>query len=201
LDAAATIPDNFVTAFCTFFNLLSLPIPPSFPASSPPPLASLPILIYGAGSTAGQYAIQLLHSAGYKNIIATASAKNHDYLRSLGATSTFDYRSPDLVKDIATAVGGDGKVTLALDCITAVEDSMATIAKVISPQGSLAILLPVKIGTTLTVDDVAKMSWDIPEDKNPLPEGTNVVQVRAFEYQEQVCQFVCLAVLLLIVLS
>lgn len=188
MDAAATIPDNFITAFSALFGLLSLPVPSSFPAPAPPPLASAAILIYGAGSTAGQYAIQLLHSAGYKNIIATASAKNHDHLRSLGAASTFDYRSPDLAKDIAAAAGGDGKVTLVLDCVTTLEDSVAAIAKVISPLGTLALLIPVKVGTTLSVDHVGKLLDDIPEDKNPLPEGTKVVHVRAFRYQQQVCQ-------------
>lgn len=201
MDAAATFPDNFITAFYTFFSLLSLPVPSSFPASSPPPLAFSAILIYGAGSTAGQYAIQLLHSAGYKNIIATASPKNHDYLRSLGATSTFDYRSPNLVKDIAAAAGGDGKVTLVLDCIAMLEDSLTTIGKVISSRGSLAILMPVKISTSLAIDDASKMLFDIPKDKNPLPEGTTVVTVKAFDYQLQVCQFLRFSVRLLIVSS
>ncbi|KAJ7763525.1 hypothetical protein DFH07DRAFT_1059231, partial [Mycena maculata] len=45
LAAAATIPDNFVTAFFTLFDQLSLPI---FPAPAPPPDHAIPILIYGA---------------------------------------------------------------------------------------------------------------------------------------------------------
>lgn len=183
LDVSATLGDNFITAFYTIFDVLQLPVPSSFPASSPPPLASKAILIYGAGSTTGQYAVQLLHIAGYKNIIATASPKNHDYLRSLGATSTFDYRSPDLVKDIAAAAGGDGKITLAFDCVAMLGDSLATIGKVISPQGSVAFLLPVKIGTTLAIDNSSGMLMDLPKDKNPLPEGTTVIPVNAFNYQ------------------
>ena len=201
MDASTTLGDNFITAFYTVFDLLQLPVPSSFPASSQPPLASSAILIYGAGSTTGQYAIQLLHSAGYKNIIATASPKNHDYLRSLGATSTFDYRSPDLVRDIAVAAGGDGKVTLALDCIATLADSLATIAKVISPRGLVAILLPIKMGTTLTIDGGSEMLMDLPKDKNPLPEGTTVILVRGFNYQTNVRQFLCPGVPLLIALS
>jgi hypothetical protein len=187
-----TIPDNFVTAFYTLFNQLSLPIPESFPANSPPPLASTTILIYGAGSTAGQYAIQLLHAAGYQNVIATASPKHHEYLSSLGATSAFDYKSPDLVNDISKVVGGDGLVTLAVDCICA-EGTLAIIAKLISPKGKLAILLPVKEGNTLTVGSEGKMFMELPASMNPLPEGTQVVAVRTFLYQKvrELSLYVC----------
>jgi len=150
----------------------------------PPPLASTPILIYGASSTAGLYAVQLLSAAGYRNIIATASAKHHEYLRSLGTTHTFDYKSPDLVKHIAAAVGGDGKVTLAVDCISA-EETLATIGKLINAQGTLAILLPIKEGRTLTVEDASQMTWTIPEEWDPLPKTTNVVGVRTFLWQTE----------------
>jgi hypothetical protein len=47
LDAAVTIPGSFVSAFYTLFGELSLSIPSSFPAPSPPPLASVAIVIYG----------------------------------------------------------------------------------------------------------------------------------------------------------
>ena len=152
LDAAATVPDNFVTAFYTLFNQLGLPIPRSLPATSPPPLANSPVFIYGAGATSGRYMIQLLHSAGYKNILATASPKHHDFLRSLGATSLFDYRSPELTNEIARAVGQEGKVAVAVDCI-ATEKTLEQIAQVISPSGTVAVLLPVKKADDVFVDD------------------------------------------------
>jgi hypothetical protein len=153
------------------------------PATTVPPLASTPILIYGAGSTAGQYAIQLLSLAGYKNIISTASKKHHEYLQSLGATSTFDYNSPTLVDDIAKAAGGDGKVTLALDCITA-ETTLSIIGKVLSSAGTVAILLPVKEGNSVTAAPGGQMFTDIPKDKNPLPAGAKYVAISTFNYQE-----------------
>ncbi|KAK0217653.1 hypothetical protein EDD85DRAFT_797883 [Armillaria nabsnona] len=131
LTAAATIPDDFVPAFHTLFNELSLPVPKTFPSLEPPLLSSAPILIYGAGSATGQHAIQLLHAAEYKNIIVTASPKHHEYLAPLGATATIDYRSPSLAEDVAKAAGGDGKVALAINCITT-EGTIAEVAKVIS---------------------------------------------------------------------
>lgn len=71
-EQAASIPDNYVTAFWTLFGAPNLALPhPSFPPSSPPPDASSPILVYGAGASSGQYTVQLLKLAGYTNILAT----------------------------------------------------------------------------------------------------------------------------------
>ncbi|THV06442.1 GroES-like protein [Dendrothele bispora CBS 962.96] len=189
-EAAATIPDNFVTAFNALFNTINfaLPVPSSFPATTEPPLAHSPILVYGGGSTSGQYSIQLLHASGYKNTIVTASPKHHDYLRSLGATHTLDYRSPDFVKDVTAIVtaspGGnnDGKVDLVLDCITA-ESTLNAIGKVVSPLGTLAILLPVKEGDK--VRGTEKMYMELPEQmKGLIPQGTKVLGVRTFFYAQ-----------------
>ncbi|KAF7356305.1 PKS-ER domain-containing protein [Mycena venus] len=182
LDAAATVPDNFITSFYSLFDQLALPIPTSFPAPSPPPNHDTPILVYGAGSTTGQYALQLLHAAGYTNVIATASAKHHALLRTLGATHVFDYASPTLAADIARAVGGDGKIALALDAITA-EGTIARIAEVLSPQGTVALLLPIKAGDKVAVGE-APMYWEIPADQNPLPASTTVKYVRTFTYAQ-----------------
>ncbi|KAJ6581935.1 GroES-like protein [Mycena capillaripes] len=182
LDAAATIPDNFVTAFYTVFDQLSLPVPKSFPNSTPPPNHAAPILVYGAGSTAAQYAVQLLRAAGYTNVVATASTRHHEYLHSLGATYTFDYASPTLVADIASAVGGDGKIALAMDAISTV-NTIAKIAEVMSPTGTVALLIPIKEGDTVAVGE-APMHWTIPEGRNPFPAETKVVYVRTFEYAQ-----------------
>jgi hypothetical protein len=46
--------------------------------------------------------IQLATAAGYE-VIATASPRNHDYLKKLGAVNVFDYRSPTVVRDIISA--------------------------------------------------------------------------------------------------
>ncbi|KAF8216944.1 chaperonin 10-like protein [Mycena galopus ATCC 62051] len=182
LDAAATVPDNLVTAFYTLFDQLSLPIPSSFPATSPPPNHDIAILIYGAGSTTGQYAIQLLHAAGYTNIVATASAKHHQFLRSLGATHVLDYASPTLVADIARTVGGDGKVALAVDSISA-DSTIAQISQVLRPGGAIGILMPIKIGDTVAVGD-AGMRASIPDDQNPFSKDTKIAYVRTLTYRQ-----------------
>lgn len=113
----------------------------------------------------------------------TASTAHHTHLRSLGATSTFDYRSPTLIRDIAQVAGDENSVTLAVDCI-ANENTLDIIAKFISPKGKLAVLLPVKEGNKLTVSGEGKMFMEIPENVNPLPKTTEVVGVRTFLYQK-----------------
>ncbi|KAF9469625.1 carbamoyl-phosphate synthase L chain, ATP binding domain-containing protein [Collybia nuda] len=185
LDEAATIPDNFVTAFYTLFNQIGLPIPDSFPATAPPPLAHTAIFIYGASSTTGQYALQLLRLAGYQRIVAVSNAIHHSWLRTLGAGFAFDQRSPWLVQNVARVVaGGDNKAMLVMDCIGS-EDTLDYIAKFISPKGKLAVLLPMKESEKLIVGGVENLHMGIPPNKNPLPEGTEVIGVRTFLYREK----------------
>nr|BBH85455.1 NADPH:quinone reductase [Thermosporothrix sp. COM3] len=50
------------------------------------------ILIHGAAGGVGSIAVQLAHWAG-AHVIATASAKNHAFLRELGADEVIDYRT------------------------------------------------------------------------------------------------------------
>ncbi|GFF25502.1 zinc-binding alcohol dehydrogenase domain-containing protein cipB [Aspergillus udagawae] len=53
----------------------------------------------------GSNAIQLAAAAGYE-VVTTASAKNFEYVRSLGASHVFDYRSPTLIEDIRKVYDG-----------------------------------------------------------------------------------------------
>lgn len=74
-------------------------------------------------------------------------------------------------------------MNLAVDCITA-EATLAAIAKVISPSGTVGILLPIKEGSNVRGEEGTQMHMEIPEDKNPFSKGTNIVGVRTFNYQE-----------------
>jgi NADPH:quinone reductase-like Zn-dependent oxidoreductase len=53
----------------------------------------------GAGGVAG-FAIQLAKHLGAE-VITTASAANHDYVKSLGAARVIDYRAQDFTKEVA----------------------------------------------------------------------------------------------------
>jgi NADPH:quinone reductase-like Zn-dependent oxidoreductase len=68
----------------------------------------------GAGGVAG-FAIQLAKDIG-ANVITTASAGNHDYVRQLGADRVIDYRNQDFTKAVSDCdvvfdtVGGEVQV-------------------------------------------------------------------------------------------
>jgi NADPH:quinone reductase-like Zn-dependent oxidoreductase len=60
------------------------------------------VLIHGGAGGVGSSAVQIAKARG-AHVIATASARNHDFLKALGADETIDYRSTrfeDRVKDV-----------------------------------------------------------------------------------------------------
>ena len=61
------------------------------------------VLVWGGSTSVGSNAIQLAVAAGYE-VITTASPKNFDYVRSLGASQAFDYNSPTVIPDIIAAL-------------------------------------------------------------------------------------------------
>ncbi|KAL1735588.1 chaperonin 10-like protein [Schizophyllum commune] len=192
LEDAATIPDNFVTAFFTLFSESGLewphPVPGSADADKPaaaPKDAGKPILVYGAGGSSGQFFVQVLHDAGYTNVLATASPKHNAHLKALGAREVFDYRSPTLAQDIEQFVGG--KVALIVDCI-ATETTITAIGGTLAPDGFFAMLLPIKGGDKVNPEgnkEEVKFYYDVPDHlKQYVPEARRRALIRTFTYQD-----------------
>ena len=106
-EEAAVLPLAVVTASTGLFqqdNLgLRLPTVPAHPASGET------VLIWSGASSVGSNAIQLAVAAGY-DVITTASPKNFDYVKRLGASQVFDYKSPSVVDDIVAAFNGKQSV-------------------------------------------------------------------------------------------
>lgn len=128
------------------------------------------------------------------NIIATASRHHHDFLRSLGATYVFDYHGSTLADDIAQLVGGDGKVPLALDCISTTT-TLQMLTKIMKQPSKLAILLPVKEGSKLTGSLEEPLYLEVPKDKVHFPEGVEIVCIQAHLFvQVSCCIFLTLAI-------
>lgn len=61
------------------------------------------VLITAASGGVGTAAVQVAAAAG-ATVYGVASARNHDYLRGLGATAAFDYEDPDWVARLPTRV-------------------------------------------------------------------------------------------------
>lgn len=85
------------------------------------------VLIHGGAGNVGAYAIQLARGAGL-HVIATASARDADFVRSLGADEVLDYT----VVDFANAVSG---VDIVLDTVGG--ETRVRSAKVLKPGGIL----------------------------------------------------------------
>ncbi|KAK7517988.1 uncharacterized protein IWZ02DRAFT_307221 [Phyllosticta citriasiana] len=70
------------------------------------------VLVWGGASSIGSAAVQRAKAMGY-SVHATASAKHHGYLKSLGATRVFDCKTAGVEQQILDAVKEDG-VTLRI---------------------------------------------------------------------------------------
>ncbi|KAM5344604.1 hypothetical protein ACJ41O_013139 [Fusarium nematophilum] len=101
LKEAAAITLATHTAIDGLFNCLAY----GFPAAKlgGADATGQPILIWGGATSVGLAAIQIAKAVGFSPIFVTASPKNHDVLKRLGATQCFDYMSSTVVDDIRKA--------------------------------------------------------------------------------------------------
>ncbi|GAA5877167.1 hypothetical protein JCM16303_006188 [Sporobolomyces ruberrimus] len=108
---------------------------------SNPSKDNIPVLVWGGTSSVGLYAVQLLKLSGY-TVLATASEKNWDLLKSLGVTSTYDYSDSEVSNKIKSDYP---ELSHGFDCISE-KGTTVQIAKAFSADkdGKIVTLLPVK---------------------------------------------------------
>lgn len=123
LEAAATLPLAYMTACIGLFLRLGLPAPSFSPGSATPTYpfsghnGSLPVLIYGASTTVGIFAIQLAKLAGFYVVgVAGGSA---DLALAHGADEIIDYRgkSPEELT-LAIRTSAQGLLRHAYDVVS-----------------------------------------------------------------------------------
>ena len=102
---AALLPMAVQTAWAGWYSV-NFPLDLSFKAAPDQGL-----LVWGGASSVGSATVQIANLLGFK-VYATASTKNHEYLKGLGAARLFDYKDPDVVSSIINAAKKDG-VTIA----------------------------------------------------------------------------------------
>ncbi|EED12115.1 zinc-binding oxidoreductase CipB [Talaromyces stipitatus ATCC 10500] len=128
---AAVLPLGLSTAssglFQDEFLKLNLPTEPRQPSTGEV------LLIWGGSGSVGSNAIQLGVAAGYE-VITTASPKNFDYVKKLGASQVFDYNSATVAEDIVEALQGK-TLAGAMDCIGFAATPL-TVEVVANSQGS-----------------------------------------------------------------
>ena len=101
-ETAAVLPLGLSTAACGLFQKDHLAL--QYPSKTPKPTGQT-LLIWGGSTSVGSNAIQLAVAAGYE-VITTASPRNFDYVKKLGAGQVFDYNSKTVVQDVIAAFKG-----------------------------------------------------------------------------------------------
>jgi len=108
-DQAATLSVGVLTAALGLYGQFKFNLPSKRASDGEQ------VLIWGGASSVGQYAVQLAALSGY-SVIATASKRNHDLLRELGAKHVVDYNDADALDQIKKITGG--KLRYAFDVIS-----------------------------------------------------------------------------------
>mgnify|MGYP000933084427 CR=1 FL=1 len=118
-EQAVVLPLAVSTAAAGLFQpeMLALELP-SAPRGPPGPAnpgtgKTRTILVWGAASAVGAAAVQLaVLSSPDVRVVATSSARNFEFVKSLGATEVVDYKSPHVMAEVVAAVdrcrGGGG---------------------------------------------------------------------------------------------
>lgn len=94
------------------------------------------LLVHGAGSGVGTFAVQLGHALG-ATVCGTARASKHDALRSLGAEVLIDYTTDDFVSEVQRATDGHG-ADVVLDIIGAAY--LSRNIDVLAPGGHIVVI-------------------------------------------------------------
>lgn len=140
-EEAATIPLAAMTAAIGLHVRLGLP-QPWRPADKP-----IPLVIYGAGSAVGAFALQLAKKSNIHPLICVAGRAQTfvtQFLEPGKGDVIVDYRNGDdaVVKGLKDALKGE-KLYYAFDAVSE-KNSYKNIAKVLEPDGHITLVLPGK---------------------------------------------------------
>lgn len=136
-----------MTAATGLFNDIGLPLPPSVAKGTPDEGVAAPegtLVIWGGATSVGMAAIQFARAARVSSIIAIASSKRHEYLKTLGVTQSFDYNDMDVTEKVKSALESSSGTIWALDA-RASPESQALLKEAI-PQHDKTVLAIVMVG-------------------------------------------------------
>ena len=135
-ESASVLPLGISTAACGLFQKEYLAL--QFPSSPPKPSTGETVLVWGGSTSVGTNAIQLAVAAGY-DVITTASPKNFDFVKRLGASQVFDYHSETIIDDLANAFKGKTSAG-ALSIGMGAEETCAEVLKQCSGKKFVAMI-------------------------------------------------------------
>jgi NADPH:quinone reductase-like Zn-dependent oxidoreductase len=96
------------------------------------------IFIYAGATSAGLFHIQIAKAAGYR-VVATASPRSFDLVKTYGATAVFDYRSETVAADIVKEYP---KISKAVDCFSEGKSTSICAEVLRNTGGKVITLLP-----------------------------------------------------------
>jgi NADPH:quinone reductase-like Zn-dependent oxidoreductase len=150
-EEAATLGVGISTVGQALYQSLKLPLPND--AEGVHKSAGTPILIYSGSTATGSLAIQFAKLSGFK-VVATASPRNFDYVKSLGADAVFDYNSPTCSKDIREYT--QDKLAHVFDCISEGDSTKISVESMGSAGGVYSTLRPVPNDKVHSINDRVK---------------------------------------------
>ncbi|KAI9712039.1 MAG: hypothetical protein M1820_001748 [Bogoriella megaspora] len=100
---AAVLPLAISTATHGLYGQLGLPLPPASASEASKPGSAGTLVVWGGSTSVGSVGIQLAVASGLY-VISTASQRNFEFVRSLGAKAIADYNSGIVVADVVRKV-------------------------------------------------------------------------------------------------
>ncbi|KZO97043.1 NAD(P)-binding protein [Calocera viscosa TUFC12733] len=137
-DQAATLPLAYWTAALGLYTLIQLPLPLDAAGKVTPNITGETLLVWGGSSSVGALAVQLGVISGFR-VISTASPRNFEYVKSLGAEKVLDYRDADIVDQIKALAPG---LRYAYDAISENGSIEATLSALDHTAAEVVIVLP-----------------------------------------------------------
>ena len=113
------------------------------------------VVVLGGSSSVGQMAIQLLASSGYQ-VATTASPRNFDWLKSLGAKVCVDYHSSEAAVELKAATTEGSGLKYALDCA----DAIAQAGSFLQPNARLVSIASFSVPDGVTLPDGVTFSFN-----------------------------------------
>ena len=155
-EQAVVLPLSISTAAAGLYQKGFLGVP--YPTIDPKPTGKT-ILIWGGSSSVGSTTIQLAVASGL-TVVSTASKKNLEYVKALGAHHVFDYSSTTVVQDIIATLKGSTFVG-AFDAIS-LPESLKPTAEIVHQLGGGKIATVLGASSEGLPSDVTTVGGEIP---------------------------------------
>ena len=154
-EQAVVLPLSISTAAAGLYQKGFLEVP--YPTIDPKPTGKT-ILIWGGSSSVGSTTIQFAVASGL-TVVSTASKKNLEYVKALGAHHVFDYSSATVIQDIIATLKGNTFVG-AFDAIS-LPESLKPTAEIVHQLGGGKIATVLGAPSEDLPSDVTTVGGDI----------------------------------------